>query len=75
MVIPGAFGYLPTGGLYAPFTGGLFRRWSIFKWIATVAMILFSMIYLGPWEQQRLDRAASPGWQLFKWRPISMPDG
>jgi len=52
VVIPGAFGCLITGLLYSTFSNwGFFKhKWLIFKWIITVAAILFGTFFLGPWE-------------------------
>lgn len=52
VVIPGAFGCLLTGLIYGIFSNwGFFKHnWMIFKWIVTVAAILFGTFYLGPWE-------------------------
>ena len=63
VVVPGAFGCLITGLLYGLFTGwGFFRhRWIIFKWVATVAMILFGMTCLGPWEERMLELSRQSG--------------
>jgi uncharacterized membrane protein len=52
VVIPGAFGCLATGLIYSSFSNwGFFKHtWLIFKWIVTVAAILFGTFFLGPWE-------------------------
>jgi len=52
VVIPGAFGCLITGLLYSTFSNWGFckHNWLIFKWIVTVAAILFGIFFLGPWE-------------------------
>ena len=52
VVIPGAFGCLITGIIYAVFSnwGFLKHNWLIYKWIVTVSAILFGTFYLGPWE-------------------------
>ena len=49
VVIPGAFGCLITGSLYSAFSNwGFFKqKWLIFKWIVTVAAILFGTFF--PW--------------------------
>ena len=52
VVIPGAIGSLITGLIYSLFTPwGFFRHnWLTFKWIVTLAAILFGTFFLGPWE-------------------------
>ena len=52
VVIPGAFGCLITDLLYSTFSNwGFFKyNWLLFKWIVTVAAILFGNFFLGPWE-------------------------
>lgn len=52
VVVPGAFGCLLTGLIYSSFSNwGFFKHtWLIFKWIVTVAAILFGTFFLGPWE-------------------------
>jgi uncharacterized membrane protein len=57
VVIPGAFGCLITGLLYSIFSNwGFFRHnWLIFKWIVTVAAILFGTFFLGPWETNMME--------------------
>ena len=56
VVIPGAFGCLATGLVYSLFTNwGFFRHgWLIYKWIITVAAILFWTFFLGPWETEMM---------------------
>ena len=51
IIIPGAFGSLITGLIYALFTNwGFFKyRWITVKWIINVGGILFGTFYLGPW--------------------------
>ena len=51
IIIPGAFGSLLTGLLYALFTNwGFFKhRWVTVKWIVNVGGILFGTFFLGPW--------------------------
>jgi uncharacterized membrane protein len=51
IIIPAAFGSLLTGLLFSMFTNwGFFKfNWVIFKWIATVAQIIFGTFWLGPW--------------------------
>jgi uncharacterized membrane protein len=51
IIIPAALGSLITGLLFSLFTNwGFFKfNWVIFKWIATVAQILFGTFWLGPW--------------------------
>ncbi len=57
VVIPGAFGCLVTGLLYASFTNwGFFKHgWLIFKWVVTVSAILFGTFFLGPWETTMME--------------------
>jgi uncharacterized membrane protein len=56
VVIPGAFGCLLTGIVYASFSPwGFFRHnWMIFKWVVTVSAILFGTFFLGPWETEMM---------------------
>jgi len=63
VVIPGAFGCLLTGLLYATFSHwGFFRHpWLIFKWIVTIAAILFGTFFLGPWETAMMEISGTPG--------------
>jgi hypothetical protein len=51
IIIPAAFGSLITGLLFSLFTNwGFFKfNWVTFKWVATVAQILFGTFWLGPW--------------------------
>ena len=51
ILIPGAVGCLITGLIYGVFTKwGFFRhKWIIFKWVMTIAQILFGTFVLGPW--------------------------
>ena len=55
VVIPGAFGCLLTGFVYAMLTKwGFFKyRWVTIKWILNISFILFGAIYFVPW----VDRA------------------
>ena len=57
VVIPGAFGCLVTGLIYSSFSDwGFFKHnWIIFKWVVTVAAILFGTFYLGPWEANMME--------------------
>lgn len=52
VVVPGAFGCLITGLIYATFSNwGFFKHtWLIFKWVVTIVAILFGTFFLGPWE-------------------------
>lgn len=51
IIIPAAFGSLITGLLICWLTNwGFFKfKWVIFKWISTIAQILFGTFCLGPW--------------------------
>jgi len=51
IIIPAAFGSLITGLLICWLTNwGFFKfNWVIFKWISTIAQILFGTFWLGPW--------------------------
>lgn len=51
LIIPAAFGSLITGILICWLTDwGFFRfNWVIFKWVSTIAQILFGTFWLGPW--------------------------
>ena len=57
VVIPGALGCLVTGLIYSSFSNwGFFKHgWIIFKWIVTVAAILFGTFFLGPWESTMME--------------------
>jgi len=63
VVIPGAFGCLITGLLYSTFSNwGFFKHnWLIFKWIITVAAILFGTFFLGPWETTMMEISGKLG--------------
>ena len=63
VVIPGAFGCLITGLVYSAFSNwGFFKHnWLIFKWIATVAAILFGTFFLGPWETTMMEISGKLG--------------
>ena len=63
VVIPGAFGCLMTGLLYASFSKwGFFKHtWLIFKWIVTIVAILFGTAFLGPWETAMMDISGKLG--------------
>lgn len=56
VVVPGAFGCLLTGLAYSLFTGfGFFRHgWMLWKWVLTVAAIVFGTVCLGPWETEMM---------------------
>jgi uncharacterized membrane protein len=63
VVIPGAFGCLLTGFIYSLFSNwGFFKHtWLIFKWIVTVAAILFGTFFLGPWETTMMEISGKLG--------------
>ena len=63
IVIPGAFGCLVTGIIYSLFSNwGFFKHtWLIFKWIVTVAAILFGTFFLGPWETAMMEISGKLG--------------
>jgi len=63
IVIPGAFGCLITGLLYSLFTTwGFFKhKWLIFKWVVTVAAIVFGTFFLGPWETAMMEISGKLG--------------
>ena len=63
IVIPGALGCLLTGLIYSSFSGwGFFKHtWMIFKWIITVAAILFGTFFLGPWESSMMEISGEIG--------------
>ena len=63
VVIPGAFGCLVTGVLYSAFSNwGFFKhRWLIFKWIVTIAAIVFGTFFLGPWETTMMNISGKLG--------------
>lgn len=56
VVIPGAFGCLFTGLAYSLFTsfGFVKHGWIVFKWVLTVAAIIFGTFWLGPWETEMM---------------------
>jgi uncharacterized membrane protein len=68
VVIPGAFGCLLTGLVYSVFSNwGFFRHnWLIFKWIVTVAAILFGTFWLGPWETTMMEISGNLGQQALQ---------
>ena len=57
VVIPGAFGCLLTGLIYSSLSNwGFFKhKWMMFKWVVTVAAILFGTFFLGPWETDMMN--------------------
>ena len=63
VVIPGAFGCLITGLIYSSFSNwGFFKHnWMIFKWVVTVAAILFGTFFLGPWETNMMEISGKLG--------------
>ena len=63
VVIPGAFGCFITGLIYSAFTNwGFFRhKWITYKWIVTVAAILFGTFFLGPWETEMMEISGKLG--------------
>lgn len=67
IVIPGALGCLFTGLIYSLFSGwGFFKhKWMIFKWIVTVAAILFGTFFLGPWETSMMEISGKIGISSF----------
>jgi uncharacterized membrane protein len=67
VVIPGAFGCLVTGLIYSSFSNwGFFKHtWMIFKWIVTVAAILFGTFFLGPWETNMMEISGKIGLSSF----------
>ena len=68
VVVPGAIGCLLTGLVYGIFTRwGFFKHgWMIYKWILTVAAILFGTFYLGPWETEMMDISGKLGLDALK---------
>ena len=63
VVIPGAMGCLLTGLIYSCFSKwGFFKHaWMIFKWIVTIAAILFGTFFLGPWETTMMEISGKLG--------------
>ena len=63
VVIPGAFGCLITGFIYSLLSHwGFFKHnWLIFKWIVTIAAILFGTFFLGPWETTMMEISGKIG--------------
>jgi len=63
VVIPGACGCLATGLIYGIFTNwGFFKHtWLVFKWIVTIAAILFGTFFLGPWETAMMEISGEQG--------------
>ncbi|MFX4262102.1 hypothetical protein ACOBQJ_07870 [Pelotomaculum propionicicum] len=51
IIIPAALGSLITGLFISLYTNwGFFKfNWVIFKWVATLAQIIFGTFWLGPW--------------------------
>ncbi|SMB83460.1 conserved hypothetical protein [Desulfonispora thiosulfatigenes DSM 11270] len=56
LIIPAAMGTLLTGIIYSIFTRwGFFKfKWITFKYIITVAQILFGSFFLGPWLNEAI---------------------
>ncbi len=63
VVVPGATGSLLTGLTYSLFTNwGFFKHnWLTFKWIVTVAAIVFGTFFLGPWESNMMEISGKLG--------------
>jgi len=63
VVIPGAVGCFITGLIYSSFSNwGFFKHgWMIFKWVVTVAAILFGTFFLGPWETAMMEISGKLG--------------
>ncbi|HIU16922.1 MAG TPA: hypothetical protein IAB01_00560 [Candidatus Avidesulfovibrio excrementigallinarum] len=63
LVPVGAFGTFFTGLAYSMCTHrGFFRyTWIACKWIITMGMVLFGIVYLGPWAGQELDAVYQHG--------------
>lgn len=63
LVPVGAFGTFFTGLAYSLCTHRGFLRypWITCKWVITAAMILFGILYLGPWAGQELDEVYEYG--------------
>ncbi len=63
VVVPGAIGSLLTGLAYSLFTNwGFFKHnWLTFKWIITVAAIVFGTFFLGPWESTMMEISGKLG--------------
>lgn len=69
LIIPGAMGSLLIGIVYGVWTNwGFFKyKWIIFKWILTIAQILFGTFILGPWVNENVEIA-------FRLRDAAMND-
>ena len=63
IIIPGAFGSLLTGLIYAIFTNwGFFKHnWITIKWIINTGGILFGTFFLGPWVNSLVPMAERMG--------------
>lgn len=63
VVVPGAIGCLLTGLVYSIFSNwGFFKHtWLTFKWIVTVAAIVFGTFFLGPWETAMMEISGKTG--------------
>lgn len=61
LIIPGAMASLLIGIVYGIWTNwGFFKhRWLIFKWIVTVAQIIFGTFVLGPWVNETVEIAST----------------
>lgn len=61
LIIPGAMASLLIGIIYGIWTNwGFFKhRWLIFKWIVTVAQIIFGTFVLGPWVNENVEIAST----------------
>jgi uncharacterized membrane protein len=63
VVIPGAFGCLLTGLIYASFSdwGFLKHTWLILKWVVINAAILVGAFFLGPWKTTMVEISGKLG--------------
>ena len=77
LVPVGAFGTFFTGLAYSLCTHrGFFRyTWIVCKWIITLGMVLFGILYLGPWAGQELDNVYQYGLAAYTQPEIAAQHG
>ena len=73
LVPVGAFGTFFTGLAYSLCTHRGFVRyaWISCKWIITLGMLLFGILYLGPWSGQELDAVSQFGLAAYEHADIA----
>ena len=73
LVPVGAFGTFFTGLAYSLCTHRGFVRytWITCKWVITLGMLLFGILYLGPWAGQELDAVSQFGLAAYQQADIA----